>query len=93
MVFLVPLRHSRFQKVTKLSELFDKLNCPEMKEYSQQNNGKGLVFILDGWDELPDRLQSQSFFHDIIFEKSALTCSTIIVTSRPSCSDHIAEAV
>ena len=93
LLFLVPLRHSRFQKVTKLSELFDKLNCPEMKEYSQQNNGKGLVFILDGWDELPDHLQSQSFFHDIIFEKSALTCSTIIVTSRPSCSDHIAEAV
>ena len=73
LVFLVPLRHSRFQKVTNLNELFDKLNCPEMKEYAQQNNGKGLVFILDGWDELPDHLQSQSFFHDIIFKKSALT--------------------
>jgi len=93
LVFFIPLRHSRFQKVTNISKLFDCLNCSELKQYAQQNNGKGLVFILDGWDELPDQLQLQSFYRDIIFEKSALTCSTIIVTSRPSCSDHIAEAV
>jgi len=91
MLFWVPLRH--YQNVTNFIELFDKFNCSQMKEYAQQNNGKGLVFILDGWDELPDHIQSQSFFHDIIFKKSALTCSTIIVTSRPSCSDHIAEVV
>ena len=90
-VFWVPLRY--YQNVANFTELFDKFNCSQMKEYAQQNNGKGLVFILDGWDELPDHLQSQSFFHDIIFKKSALTCSTIIVTSRPSCSDHIAEVV
>jgi len=93
LVFLVPLRDFYYLKVTNLSELFDKHGCPEMKEYIQQNNGEGLVFILDGWDELPDHLQSQSFFHDIVFKSIALTCSTIIVTSRPSCSDHIAEAV
>ena len=93
LVFLVPLRDKYYQEVTNLNELFLRLGCPEIKDYSQQNNGKGLVFILDGWDELPDHLQLQSFFHDIIFKKSALTCSTIIVTSRPSCSDHIAEAV
>ena len=93
LVFLIPLRDKYYQKVKNLNELFTVLGCPEMKEYAQQNSGKGLVFILDGWDELPDRLQSQSFFHGIIFKKSALTCSTIIVTSRHSCSDHIAEAV
>jgi len=94
LVFLVPLRDKYYQKVTNLNELFLRHDgCPEMKEYAQQNNGKGLIFILDGWDELPDQLQLQSFYHDIIFRKNALTCSTIIVTSRPSCSDHIAEAV
>ena len=93
LVFLVSLREKYYQKVKNLNELFTVLGCPEMNEYVQQNSGKGLVFILDGWDELPDHLQSQSFFHGIIFKKSALTCSTIIVTSRPSCSDHIAEAV
>ena len=44
-VFLVPLRHNRFQEVTNLSELFNELNCPEVKEYALQNNGKGLVFM------------------------------------------------
>ncbi|XP_065907269.1 NACHT, LRR and PYD domains-containing protein 12-like [Dysidea avara] len=92
-LFLIPLRDSCYHKITRLNELFDKLNCHKMLEYAQQYNGKGLVFILDGWDELPGHLQSQSFFHDIIFKKSALTCSTIIVTSRPSCSDCIAETV
>ena len=93
LMFLVPLRDKYYQKVTNLNELFDALKCSVLTEYAEQNYGKGLVFILDGWDELPDHLQSQSFFHDIIFKKSALTCSTVIVTSRPSCSDHIAEVV
>ena len=72
-MFLVPLRDKCYQKVTKLNELFDTLKCSLLTEYAEQNYGKGLVFILDGWDELPDHLQSQSFFHDIIFEKTALT--------------------
>ena len=93
LVFFILLRDIYYHQVTSSNDLFDKLRCPEMKEHAQQNNGKGLVFILDGWDELPDHLQSQSFFYDVIFKKGALTCSTIIVTSRPSCSDHIAEAV
>ena len=93
LMFLVPLRDKYYQKVTNMNELFDALKCSVLIEHAKQDYGKGLVFILDGWDELPDHLQSQSFFHDIIFKKSTLTCSTIVVTSRPSCSDHIAEAV
>ena len=93
LLFWIPLRDSYYHKINRLNELFDKLNCPKMLEYAQQYNGKGLVFVLDGWDELPGHLQSQSFFHDIIFKKSTLTCSTIILTSRPSCSDSISEAV
>lgn len=93
LVFLIPLRVKGYQGVKNLNELFFALNCSSLTKYAIQNYGKGLVFILDGWDELPDHLQSQSFFHDIIFKNSALTCSTIIVTSRPSCSDHIADAV
>ena len=73
LVFLVPLRDKGYQKVTNMNELFVALNCPTLTKYAEQNYGKGLAFILDGWDELPDHLQSQSFFHDIIFKKSALT--------------------
>ena len=91
-VFWIPLRH--YKSVTTTSELFDKLGYPEMMGYAQQYSGKGLVLILDGWDELPNHLQTASLFRDIIFgTKRAFTHSTIIVTSRPNCSSEIAEAV
>ena len=91
-VFWIPLRH--YKSATVTSELFDKLGYPEMMEYAQQQDGKGLVLILDGWDELPNHLQTSSLFHDIIFGTiRTFTQSTIIVTSRPSCSGEIAEAV
>ena len=91
-VFWIPLRH--YKSVTTTSELFDKLGYPEMMAYAQQYSGKGLVLILDGWDELPNHLQTTSLFRDIIFDTiRAFTHSTIIVTSRPNCSSEIAEAV
>ena len=92
LVFWIPLRH--YKSVTTTSELFDKLGYPEMMGYAQQYSGKGLVLILDGWDELPNHLQTASLFRDIIFGTiRAFTHSTIIVTSRPMCSGQIAEAV
>ena len=90
-VFWVPLRF--YKSATSIDDLFDKFSCPEMKDYTRQHNGKGLVFILDGWDELPDKFQSESLYRDIIFGDSPLVHSTIIVTSRPSCSSEIAERV
>ena len=91
-VFWIPLRH--YKSVTTTSELFDKLGYPEMMGYAQQYSGKGLVLILDGWDELPNHLQTTSLFRDMIFGTiRSFTHSTIIVTSRPSCSSEIAKAV
>ena len=91
-VFWTPLRH--YKSVTTTNELFHKLGYPEMMGYAQQYSGKGLVLILDGWDELPNHLQTASLFPDIIFGTiRAFTHSTIIVTSRPNCSSKIAEAV
>ena len=91
-VFWIPLRH--YKSVTTTSELFDKLGYPEMMEYVQQRSGKGFVLILDGWDELPNQLQTASLFRDIIFGRiRTFFQSTIIVTSRSSCSSEIAVAV
>ena len=89
-VFWIPLRH--YKSVTTTSELFDKLGYPKMMDHAQKRRGKGFVLILDGWDELPNHLQTASLFRDIIFDKT-FSQSTIIVTSRPSCSSEIAEAV
>ena len=90
-VFWIPLR--RYKSVTKLHELFDNLGSPEIMEYARQNNGEGLVLILDGWDELPSQLQESSLFRDIVFTNRLFNRSTIIVTSRPVSCDEIAELV
>ena len=91
-VLWIPLRH--YKSVTTTSELFDKLGYPEMMDHAQKRRGKGFVLILDGWDELPNHLQTASLFRDIIFGTiRTFGQSTIIVTSRPSCSGEIAEAV
>ena len=96
-LILIPLRcYELATNTNDLFELFEKLGCPlpGMKEYAQQNNGEGLVLILDGWDELPNQLQTDSLFSDIVFNKNSLFLySTIIVTSRPSCSGNIAKVV
>ena len=94
---LMPLRcYELLTNANDLFEVFEKLGCrlPGMKEYAQQNDGDGLVLILDGWDELPNQLQIKSLFSDIVFSKNSMFhFSTIIVTSRPSCSEKIAKVV
>ena len=96
-LIIIPLRcHELATNTNDLFEIFEGLGCPVpgMKEYAQQNNGEGLVLILDGWDELPNQLQTKSLFNDIVFSKiSMFFYSTIIVTSRPACSESIAKVV
>ena len=96
-LILMPLRcYELATNTNDLFDVFEKLGCPVpgMKEYAHQNNGEGLVLILDGWDELPNQLQTKSLFSDIVFSKNSMFFySTIIVTSRPSCSEKIAQVV
>ena len=96
-LILMPLRcYELATNTNDLFDVFEKLGCPVpgMKEYAQRNNGEGLVLILDGWDELPNQLQTESLFNDIVFSKNSMFFySTIIVTSRPSCSEKIAKVV
>ena len=96
-LILMPLRcYELATSTNNLFDVFEKLGCPisGMKEYAQQNNGEGLVLILDGWDELPNQLQTESLFSDIVFSKNSMFFySTIIVTSRPSCSENIGKVV
>ena len=49
-------------------------------------DGEGCLFILDGWDELPDsQLNEVSIFHDLLSDK-CLPFASVIVTSRTTAS-------
>ena len=74
-LILMPLRcYELATNANDLFDVFEKLGCPVpgMKKYAQQNNGEGLVLILDGWDELPNQLQTESLFSDIVFSKNSI---------------------
>ena len=53
----------------------------------EANNGRGVLWILDGWDELPSQFQHHSIFHELI-DKKLRECS-VIVTSRPISSGDL----
>ena len=56
-------------------------------------DGKGVLWVLDGWDELPSDLPRHSIINKLIrpdmSQKGALHESAVIVTSRPSSSAEL----
>ena len=57
----------------------------------QDFNGGNVLFILDGWDEFPSHLQTNSLISTIIRQpqKLSLHQSTILITSRPVSSGNL----
>ena len=54
-------------------------------------HGQDLLLVLDGWDELPSYLHTQSVFQQLIAspENLEMHFSTVIVTSRPIASSDL----
>ena len=93
LVILVRLRDPILQKAKDISEILprDKYDAGERQHIAKEIkncNGKGVLFVLDGWDELPAEYQrsgSESLFHKLLTGETLHRCS-IIVTSRPTSS-------
>ena len=54
-------------------------------------SGRGMLWVIDGWDELPSCLHTNSVFHGLIAlpETQNLNFSTVIITSRPIASGDL----
>ena len=97
-VILVQLRDPVVQNAQSIADL---IPCPTLESAHQvaseieANLGRGVLWVLDGWDELPLHLQERSFLRDMITPSlhSPITQSSIIVTSRPISSDKLGELV
>ena len=53
-----------------------------------KSQGNGVLFILDGFDELPRALQKKSFLLSLI-RGTVLPASTVLVTSRPTATAEL----
>ena len=100
LVILIRLRDPAVQNVKGLADL---LPCPDTTTARQisarilANRCQDVLFILDGWDELPPNLRKNSIFHQLIqpmLPQSNQVCeSTVIVTSRPIASGDLHQVV
>ena len=91
LVILLRLREKRVQNISDLSSLFyayQRTNKMSLVDEVQNNQGKGVLFVLDGFDELPKSLQSEGVLVDLV-QKSILPKSTVLVTSRPAAMDKL----
>ena len=91
LVILLRLREKIVQNISDLSSLlyaYQRTNKMSLVDEVQNNQGKGVLFVLDGFDELPKSLQSEGVLVDLV-QKSILPKSTVLVTSRPAAMDKL----
>ena len=90
---LVRLRDPDVQKARTIAEFLpgrDENMKKKAAEIIVGKDGLGVLFVFDGWDEIPLSLRSNSIFHDLIkSEGRRLHKSAVIITSRPIASGHL----
>ena len=88
LVVLVKLREGVMRKAKTLANLLisqeDERTTVEIAEYLKQTNGKNVLVILEGLDELPISLLTRRSIFTKLLSGTLLPSATILVTSRPS---------
>ncbi|XP_019858751.1 PREDICTED: uncharacterized protein LOC109586976 [Amphimedon queenslandica] len=96
LVLYCPLRNSKVAEAKELKELFlyvyDCPNVPEIVKWVLKEQGKGLLIIFDGWDELSMQHRESSLVAKIICKNKLASCS-VIVTSRSYASASLLRAL
>ena len=91
LVVLLRLREQRVQQISEVSHLFISYESKHKKslvEEVSESQGSGVLFILDGFDELHKTFQKESLLLDLI-RGDVLPASTVLVTSRPSATAQL----
>ena len=89
-VILVQLRDLAVQRAQTIADLLPVENARvaiRLADDILSTNGHGVLWVLDGWDELPPHLQQDSIFRKLI--KRMLCECSVIVTSRPISSGDL----
>ena len=90
LVIYCPLRYDKVAQASTLSDLFVYQSPKVLKvvEWMTASEGKRLLIIFDGWDELSVELRQSSLATRIICKKLLHKCS-VIVTSRSYASSSL----
>ena len=91
-VIFIQLRFKIYQEGNEIANLFiktkKKIDMKKLKAEIESSEGTGVLWILDGFDELPNDLRNndRSIFVQLI-KGDIFPKSTVIVTSRPGATD------
>ncbi len=95
-VILVRLRDPLIMHANNIENLLpcrNSLMASQIGVEVSKTDGEGVLWVLDGWDELPSKLPQDSIIYKLIqpgmSHENPLHKSIVIVTSRPSCSAQL----
>lgn len=94
LVLLLYLRDQHVQQLSSVEELFDyfskynRISVEAVTDYFFRNDGKDILFLLDGYDELPIKMREDSLVASIIKRHVFPDCG-LIISSRPHASVHL----
>ena len=91
LVVFLRLREVQVQNISTISQLFLQYEGEDKKSLVEEvvkSQGRDILFILDGFDELPKTLQEESLLLDLI-KGRVLPASIVLVTSRPSATAEL----
>ena len=92
LVLLVKLRDPEVQKAKCLAEILPFTDVKEeIASEIMQMKGKGVLLLLDGWDELPEEYQRDSLFQTLIGApyKHSLQKAAVVVSARQISSSSL----
>ena len=98
-VILVQLRDPEVQNAQSFVDLLPAENRETAEQAAAEImavKGSGILWILDGWDELPSHLLKESIFSKLInpkHQENPLSKTAVIVTSRPISSGDLCPVV
>ena len=81
LLLLLYFRDPGLQKVQNFEELMQHLNASSWEKHFSERQGRNLLLVFDGYDELPPDTNMYSFFAELLSGK-ILSCCSIVFTSR-----------
>ena len=93
-LFLIPLRHFNTKSQLNLHTIMEHFQMTDLEVNIAENGGERVCFVFDGLDEYIKRYSAQgnSWFEQLL-RGEVLSCSTIVITSRPNASVELRKTV
>ena len=93
-LFLIPLRHFNTKSSLNLHTIMERFQMTDLEVNIAENGGERVCFVFDGLDEYIKRYSAQgnSWFEQLL-RGEVLSCSTIVITSRPNASVELRKTV